>query len=211
METTREGEYDASSRGHLARARARFATGTKESLFYAALELRYGIEARLHEYLDGGVDVVAIKKKRRRFNHLGHEVKKVFGSHDKPVVVAFTHPETAKKIKVEYTPVTRSLEKLGKKLGKYLHRVEPKEAENEKFWTALRTLVAEGVTGLAAATKGTLLGPPYSPEPNKIKFRFEKGALQFLGQKRGATVKINMNLMLVEKDEKNKRFTLRPV
>jgi len=86
-----------------------------------------------------------------------------------------------------------------------------KEAENEKFWTALRTLVAKGVTGLAVATKGTLLGPPYSPEPNKIKFRFEKEALQFLGQKPGAKVAINMNLVLVEKDEKNNRFTLRPV
>jgi hypothetical protein len=148
MEKTRGSEYDASSRGHLARARTQFAVGTKESLFYAALELRYGIEARLHEYLDAGVDVVATKKKPWRINHLRREVEQMFGSHQKPVVVAVTQPETAKKVEVEYTPVTRSLEKLGKKFGKYLHRIEPKQANADRFWIELRNLVEEGITGL---------------------------------------------------------------
>jgi len=101
-------EYDATSRGHLARAQAQFETGTKQSLLYAALELRYGIEARLHEYLDG----ISEQKKPWRIGALGHKVKKIFNDYAKPVVVVFAHPENGTEIEVAYTPVTKSLEKL---------------------------------------------------------------------------------------------------
>ena len=43
-------EYGFKSRDYLKRAKARLNEDKGESLFYAALELRCGIEARLHEY-----------------------------------------------------------------------------------------------------------------------------------------------------------------
>jgi hypothetical protein len=45
-------DYGISSRDYLARARGELVSGRPERLFYAAFELRAGIEQRLHEYLE---------------------------------------------------------------------------------------------------------------------------------------------------------------
>jgi hypothetical protein len=44
--------YGIHSRSYLKRARQRLDEGYPESLFYAAFELRCGVESRMKEYLD---------------------------------------------------------------------------------------------------------------------------------------------------------------
>ena len=48
----RNEEYAIGSRDYLARARRRSSEGSAEALFYAALEVRSGVEARMQEYLE---------------------------------------------------------------------------------------------------------------------------------------------------------------
>ena len=204
-------EYDFSAKAHLARARAQFSTGAKESLFYAALELRCGIESRLHEYHDGAAEKVTIKKKRWKIGHLGAEAKKQFGDYTKPVIVTFIHPETKKEIEVSYTPVTRTLQKIGQRLGDYIHPFKNRGILNEKYWTELQLLIETGIKELVAATSGTLLGQPCGEGPNKIKFRFEKGTSQFLNRKLGLKVSFKMSFELVTKDMTNNRIEIKPV
>ena len=56
--------YGVHSESYLERARKRLDEGTLEGLFYAALELRCGVEARLHQYLEA-YKRIALKKKRK--------------------------------------------------------------------------------------------------------------------------------------------------
>ncbi len=53
-------KYGTHSRGYLARARQRLDEGSFESLFYAAFELRCGIEARLQQYEEALVNITKV-------------------------------------------------------------------------------------------------------------------------------------------------------
>ena len=68
-----------SSRDYAARARARLDEDSHASLFYAAFELRCGIEARLQEYLHAQRDVSKKAKKGWRPAVLGQQLERRFG------------------------------------------------------------------------------------------------------------------------------------
>jgi len=56
--------YNVDSKNYLKRARSQLDSQSYEGLFYAALELRYGIEARIKEFLESHTHIPNKRKKR---------------------------------------------------------------------------------------------------------------------------------------------------
>jgi hypothetical protein len=193
--------YSTGSRDYLTRAQALRACGKPEALLYAALEIRCGIEARLHEYLAGAAKIATVRKGLRQIRHLSRTVESVFDVYTKAVVATFTHPETGEKVKIEYTPVTPELRKIAEKLGDFLHFTPAHRAAADDVVERLTKLVDAGIRGLAFATRGTLLGPPAGAgrKNEQIRFSFEGGRMPpFI--RTGAKLKFTMRVILVSKD-----------
>lgn len=55
-------EYSVNSKAYLNRARRQLDENTKEALFYAAFELRCGIESRLLQYWEANKHIHLMKK-----------------------------------------------------------------------------------------------------------------------------------------------------
>jgi len=167
--------YHISSRDYLKRARSRLADGTQKAIFYAALELRCGIEARLSQYLEVWEHISEKKKKGWRIADLGRNVEDAFKVGNKIVrwAVYDVHSDQLI-ICLYYTPVTDKLKKAGEKLGNHLHSMKKYRSSTEQFWIRLRNELEDIYSQLAVANKGTLLGPPLMKSGNvPVAFNLE--------------------------------------
>lgn len=154
-------QYKISSRDYLSRARDCLAEGSNKFLFYAAFELRCGIEARMSEYLEVWEHISKKKKKGWRIAEMGRNVEQAFKTGNKIVRWAVHDKETNDLIVcLYYTPVTSALKKSGKKLGNYMHSMKRYKASSDQFWIKFRNDLENTYEKLALANTGTLLGPP---------------------------------------------------
>jgi len=145
----------------LARARTLLDQTQPESLFYAALELRFGVEARMKEYLAAQQHISEAKKEGWRIAKLAKNLESAFRLGDK--VVEFTVLDKGTKEPLHtlyYTPVTSGLQKMAKRLGNYLHANSPAQAQNDQWCGDFRNFLESVWAELRKATTGTLLGPP---------------------------------------------------
>jgi hypothetical protein len=74
--------YRSDSRSYLARALGFLKKGRAEDLFYAAFELRCGIEARLQEYLEVQGHLSKKQKQGWRIADLGNKASRAFSTGD---------------------------------------------------------------------------------------------------------------------------------
>jgi hypothetical protein len=114
--------YGITSRDYLARAKRCLANNDHESLFYAAFELRCGVEARMQDYLD--VQEHISKKKRQVWQvaKLARNIEDVFRLGEKGAVLRVRDRATRRLLfEARYTPVKRSLRDMAEKLGNELH------------------------------------------------------------------------------------------
>ncbi len=166
--------YDASSRAYLTRAKSNFDSGKNEPLFYAALELRCGVEARLKEYVKAQGDTVSFRKIPWKIRKLANTLAKS-SVHGRRFVFTFIHPKTRERFPAVYSPVSPKLQKIAGQLGDYLHCVEQNRVSKPSFFSEFQQLVKQGIGELESATSGTLIAPPSASGPGRMKFRFEKG------------------------------------
>jgi hypothetical protein len=155
--------YDVRSRGYLARARARARLDERscENLFYAAFELRCGVETRLQEYLEPHVETLSLAKVGWRISAMSKILKRDFASGEKIARLRVVSEDSRRVIGTWYhTPVTASLRSKAEHLGEYLHATIPHRPPDHSWWgdmrAALETLYAE----LWLATRGRLLSMP---------------------------------------------------
>src|SRR3990172_5764293 len=112
--------YGTSGRSYLLRAQRELATGEPDRLFYAAFELRAGIEARLQEYLECQEHVPDGRKRDWQTARLGASVSQAFGVDKVARVKIRDQRAGVTRHTFFYTPVTAELQQLGKRLGDYL-------------------------------------------------------------------------------------------
>ena len=155
-------KHDCSSCGHLERVidLLNHKDMPPRHLFYAAYELRCGIEARLKQYLGAQKDIPKRLKKGWRIDTLGKGAERIFKSRDHILRFQMQNGRTHKVCVLLYTPVGRDLQKMGEKLGRYLHTVWDEDGKTPEWWDSLGTLVADSTVALFRANIGTLLGPP---------------------------------------------------
>lgn len=153
--------YGISSRDYLLRARHRLDDNTKESLFYAAFELRAAVEARLEEYLEAQDHVSASKKKGWQVAKLAKNLESAFKGGNRIVEITVTNRVTEEAIGVfYYTPVDKALQKKIQRLGDLLHSAKRPRPDNDPWWQETRAFLEDVYADARRATRGTLLGPP---------------------------------------------------
>jgi len=154
-------DYKISSRDYLERARLSLDDGGFDSLFYAALELRCGIEARMQEYLEAQDFVSKKLKKDWQIAKLGKGLEEAFKNNEKIVRIKLFKPEEKTPFStLFYTPITPKLRKQGEKLGNYLHKMKKIKKSSDVYWKNLRRELETIYIELKKANYGTLLGPP---------------------------------------------------
>jgi len=154
--------YQVRALDYLARAKALLDSGNEPSLFYAAFELRCGIEARLKEYFDAQAETTLKRRAGWQIDKLAKQVESVFelGSNKGYRMTVFDAATNAHISSVMYTPVTAQLQKLGERLGDYLHSQAPNRICEPTFWLKLKHLLALTHEELTFACSGTLMAPP---------------------------------------------------
>jgi len=131
-------DYNIPSFCFLERARKQlelFDSGSIESLFYAALELRTGIEARLFEYLDASMGDNKKKLSGLSKDYVATKLLKKLSAIDpnseKYTAVYFGKDRQHLEFAFEYTPFTKQLAEYHGMLGEILHF---KFFRNNKDW-----------------------------------------------------------------------------
>jgi len=155
-----EGSYGISSRDYLERARKCLDNGQVAPLFYAAFELRCGIEARMAEYLEVQEHISKKKRQGWQIAKLARNIEDAFRLGDKQAILKVRDKQTKEIIyEFVYTPVTSSLRKKGEQLGDILHSAKKYHSVENAYWSKLRQKLEETYTELQVATSGKLLGP----------------------------------------------------
>jgi hypothetical protein len=166
--------YRSSSRDYIKRAQQLLKSGNSESLFYAAFELRCGIEARMQEYLEVADDISEKKKQGWKIAELGKNLERAFKLGNKIVQLNFEDAVSSNQCTIYHTPVNSQLRKQGQQLGNYLHAMKGHRKLDDPWWKVFKSLLDETCNGLSIATKGTLLGPPlFQPDGRTVKTHHE--------------------------------------
>lgn len=153
--------YGVTSRDYLERAGDLLRRDDLASLFYAALEIRCGIEARMQEYLQVWEHVSRRKREGWKISELGKSIEIGLKTGDQIIRWA-VHDRSSDDLLVclYHTPVSKRLRKLGEALGNYLHSLKIYRGQDDAWWDSFRTVLHDSVTELRVANRGTLLGPP---------------------------------------------------
>ncbi len=153
--------YGINARDYLRRARDPLDEQREESLFYAAFELRAGVEARLQQSLEAHKDRQKRRKRGWRVSKMGKEAERAFRTGDSVRRLTITDLETGSiSFSGFYTPVTKNLRKMAERLGELLHCAKGPYGDNDEWWDETRHVAEEVYRELATACAGTILGPP---------------------------------------------------
>ncbi|WP_153144919.1 hypothetical protein [Dechloromonas sp. H13] len=158
------------SHAHLERMKCRMDEGTEEALFYAALELRCGVEARMREYVEAIDGIPESEKKQWHVAKLGRSLANAYRTGDKVMIFVFIFPEDGSEMQLSYMPVMARLQKIVEQLGDYMHAAKPARAAEAGWIDNLRDLLNEAYPLLLLATSGELVGLPLvNEETGKLK------------------------------------------
>jgi hypothetical protein len=127
-------------------------------LFYAALELRCGVQSRLEEYLEAHRQIAAKKKTGWRIPELARDFERISRVGDKVARLTIQRSGAADLV-VYFTPVTKRLQAMAGRLGALLH-AQDSHADDDPWRAATRSFVEQVYEELRSANVGTLMGPP---------------------------------------------------
>ena len=170
--------YATGSRAFLARAAEQLAVFEREEsvehFFYAALELRFGIEARLNEYLAPALKSIG-KDNRSCSDYVASKLLKRLIAIDpdagRASALQVTSEQDGSSFVMQFTPVSQRLAAIHGQLGELLHF---KFFINNEHWFVRKPLggsqhrsvadylptLREGVDELRKATSGSLTSNP---------------------------------------------------
>jgi hypothetical protein len=162
-------EYSLHSRDYLKRARSRLDDGSEESLFYAAFELRCGIEARLAQYEDALLGITKGKSAGWEIPKLVRNIEKVYQTGDMVLRVDFQDEKGSRlRRSMYYTPVTQRLQAMGGKLGELLHCPKNFQEMDDAWWKNKRVFLEDVFRELQKANKGNILCIPIWNENKNV-------------------------------------------
>lgn len=157
--------HSFASGAYLDRMKTRMDEGTEEALIYAALELRCGVEAKLREYIETIEHIPKAQKKEWAVAKLGRSIQSAYRTGDKIMIFTIRFPEDGAELRLLYTPVTKRLQDIAKRLGDFLHVPRGTPMDEVKWWKTLRALLDEAYPLFMLANSGELIGLPLLHRP----------------------------------------------
>ena len=162
--------YRISSRDYLSRAREQLALSTSAALFYAAFELRAGVEARMLQYLEAQQNVSQKLKRGWRIAVLGEGIDRTFKLGDRLARFSYREADGGDELFVlYYTPVSKELQRNAKQLGNVLHHQKRFRLENDEWWVTFRRKLQRTSELLCRSCTGTMLGPPLMSRTKEVQ------------------------------------------
>jgi len=161
--------YGTHPADYLERAKVALNVGNGESFFYAALELRAGIESRLKDYVQESSYIPKAKKKEWKIANLSRTIedhfqfqKKNLANPKEEVFQLLVIEIQSKKVVAEfnYFPVSKRAKDIAMILGDYLHSNYRQGKMDEPWWERFKNVVKEGILELECCLRGNLLGTP---------------------------------------------------
>jgi len=167
--------YGIHSRDYLARARQRLDEGSLEPLFYAAFELRCGIEARLQQYEEALTSITKTKRAGWKIPKVAGNIERAFRTGDKIVRVSVYNDATNDVIySFYYTPVNKKLRAMAGQISDLLHFPKGYRDAKDPWWNDKRAFLEQVYKELQKANMGTLLGVPlWNPKTRRAHFQTE--------------------------------------
>lgn len=141
------------------RAKQLLESGDKASLFYAALELRCGVEARLKEQA-AAAGVSKTQLGHYEIRKLSKTVEETFRLGDTFLIVSLKLAD-GRIGEFTYAPVNSRLQTIAARLGYYLHAVPHEELAANGFWENFRSQLTEGCYLLELACSSEILSPSF--------------------------------------------------
>lgn len=160
------------AQAHFERCGALLQSGDLASLFYACLEYRFCVEARLHEYAERADDVTGKSGKRWKVRDLANHVDKTFGEDDQTYKIEIRtrkHPEPRV---IKYTPITPEVRSICGKLNNFLHYAGLLQCVNEGKEARVRTLLQDGLNAIQECLSGTMQGPVLKNPDGTLSMQF---------------------------------------
>jgi len=180
----------------LERAKELLIRGDIPALFYAAFELRCGIESRMSEYLEAQAHISAKKKRGWQVAKLAKNIEDAFRIGERKTIIVVLDSSGKKTLfSAQYTPVRKAGQKVAQQLGDYMHKAKRHYPAVDKYWNHFRCILDQGVSELEFATTGILLGPPI------IKSSTGEGFIYLEDHKQGLLEKIKEHKEIVFKVE----------
>lgn len=163
--------YRISADAYLARARKRLMENQPEALFYAAYELRCGIEARQAEH----VEAVEFKMPKIKPWEISDTRRKYHGVVGRaieagPITELGLRADGKTEFLLYYTPLTAQvLNSAERTLHGLLHVQQRFYKDDDVFWAEKRQQLVEIYRTLWISCRGTLMAPPIlSPETGQM-------------------------------------------
>lgn len=144
--------------------------------FYAALEVRLGVEARLQAYISAARVTDSSIKAGWEIGTLAKGLERAFKAKGTRIVEMLYKQEhqEAPFVSLRFVPIPPTLVSASKRLGDYLHYREDRTPYSPKWWKDFREHVRDAQILLLASAQGDLLGPPlWKPEDGQVKLQLE--------------------------------------
>lgn len=144
--------------------------------FYATLEVRFGVEARLQAYVTAARVTDCSIKDGWEIAKLAKGIDKAFKAEGNRVVkIQYKRRgDVVPMCSVRFTPVPPDLVQAAQRLGDYLHHREERLPYTSDWWNDFRCRVRKATAQLAASAQGELLGPPlWEPSTRQLKLQYE--------------------------------------
>jgi len=168
-------KYKIGTRDFLWRARKKLDENVPESIIYAALELRMGVEARLKKYNEALEEFSKEKKKGWRIKILDKHLENMFRTGKKITEIWIIDNDSGRVKGVLYhTPLSKTLVKNSEKIGDILHANNLYKSQKDEWYSETKKFLEKTYLELHKANRGTLLAPMlWNPDTGESKMFIE--------------------------------------
>jgi len=165
--------YYTRASAYLKRARAQLDSQTREALFYAAFELRCGVEARMRRYLDAHGKITQLRSRGWEIAKMAKQLENA-NLRDRACRMRVFDVAQQRNLEFCYIPVSSDLEKMAERLGDYLHCPRHWHDDDHPWWEETRKRLEKVYDELEYVCRGNLMGIPLlNPKTNKVHIEFE--------------------------------------
>jgi len=164
-------EYSVDLYHHLQRARDQLDRDKHDGLFYAAFELRCGVESRIQDYLNARDDIAKKKKKGWKVAIAGKELDKAFTDGLRIVELVIISQTTGEAVPFFHTPVGPELRAAIGSLGNLLHAQKETIPSGSPWWGVTREFLESTFRMAGTLAQGTLLAPLLQSPTGQILMR----------------------------------------
>lgn len=201
-------DYKTATHDYLKRARQQLDNKSCAGLFYAAFELRCGIETRMYRYLEARENITKLKRKGWKVATMAAQIEGTFNTVGKICVVTLISQKDKFPVtELRFIPISKELKTMAGKLGVYLHAQDSYRNPEDSWWEKTRNFLESVYKELTFISSGTLMGAPLlNPTNNSFHLEIElprekKEKLELLNDSFQNMIELKVKVQYLNREE----------